>query len=74
MKTARFEIFQSGSTGDWWWRLRSKNGKVIAGSAEGYRRKSHAIKMVEQIAGHIAEAKKARIAFFGGNGIELGER
>jgi uncharacterized protein YegP (UPF0339 family) len=73
IKTAQFEIFQSRSTGDWWWRLRAKNGKVIAGSAEGYKRKSHAITMTEKIAGQIAEARKAKFKVFSAAGIELDE-
>ncbi len=35
-KTAGLEIYQSAKDDQFYWRLRSKNGKVIADSAEGY--------------------------------------
>lgn len=33
----------------WYWRLRSGNGAIIATAAEGYTRKAHCIKMMEQV-------------------------
>lgn len=42
------EVF-IGEDGSWYWRLRSGNGAVIATAAEGYTRKGHCIKMMEQV-------------------------
>ena len=38
MRTAKIEAYK-GADGDWRWRLRAKNGRIIAHGAEGYRRK-----------------------------------
>jgi uncharacterized protein YegP (UPF0339 family) len=51
----RFEVFK-GKKGDWWWRLRSSNGQVVGGSAEGFKRRSHAIQMTRTLAGDFAMA------------------
>jgi uncharacterized protein YegP (UPF0339 family) len=47
-RRARFEVYE-GHHGDWYWRLRASNGKIIADSAEGYRRKRAAIKAVNRV-------------------------
>jgi uncharacterized protein len=47
-----FEIFRDGS-GQWRWRLRTRNGNVIADSAESYVHRSdceHGIALVKQSA------------------------
>ena len=36
-----FELFRDG-TGDWRWRLKARNGRVIAVSGEGYQNKADA--------------------------------
>jgi uncharacterized protein YegP (UPF0339 family) len=46
-KVAQFEYWQS-VTGQWYWRLRAKNGRIVAQS-EGYSRKSSCLKTIEQI-------------------------
>jgi uncharacterized protein YegP (UPF0339 family) len=44
----------------WYWRLRSGNGAIIATAAEGYTRKAHCIKMMDQvISGAYANVKAA---------------
>lgn len=35
---------------EWRWRIVAKNGKVIADSAEGYKRRGHAYKMAWKLA------------------------
>lgn len=50
---AHFQIFQEPN-GDWRWRLRSaNNGKIIADSGEGYKKRPdcvHGIRLVSQVA------------------------
>lgn len=56
-KKAKFETFQSKSgRREWFWRLRSRNGRIVAVSGEGYTRKSKAefailvtMRIVEQV-------------------------
>lgn len=35
METAQFELYQDAA-GQWRWRLRAKNGEIVADSAQGY--------------------------------------
>ena len=44
-----FDVYRDVQ-GGWRWRLWSKNGKVVADSAESYRNKDHAIRMCDRIA------------------------
>jgi uncharacterized protein YegP (UPF0339 family) len=50
---AHFQLFQEPN-GDWRWRLRSaNNGKIIADSGEGYKKRAdcvHGIRLVSQVA------------------------
>ncbi|MCH7998059.1 MAG: DUF1508 domain-containing protein [Chloroflexi bacterium] len=49
---AKFQIFKD-SAGEYRWRLRADNNKIIADSAEGYKAKSdckHAIDLVKLLA------------------------
>ncbi|MCJ2142557.1 YegP family protein [Methylobacterium sp. E-066] len=46
----RFELYRDAK-GEWRWRLRARNGEVIADSAEGYLRREdceHGIALVRQ--------------------------
>jgi uncharacterized protein YegP (UPF0339 family) len=43
-----FELYNDRH-GDWRWRLKAKNGKIIADSAEGYKNRSHAFKMASNL-------------------------
>ena len=48
----RFELYR-GAKGEWRWRLRARNGEVIAESGEGYVRREdceHGIALVRQSA------------------------
>lgn len=36
--------------GEWRWRMVASNGRIIADSAEGYKRRSHALRMAKKIA------------------------
>ncbi|GJD35209.1 YegP family protein [Methylobacterium aerolatum] len=48
----RFEMYRD-SAGEWRWRLRARNGEVIADSGEGYKRREdceHGIELVRQSA------------------------
>lgn len=44
----KFEIFLD-SYQEWRWRLRARNGRIIASSAEGYKNKTHCEHMVKEI-------------------------
>lgn len=39
----------TGADGDHWWRLRHRNGHIVASSGEGYRNASHRDRMVERL-------------------------
>ena len=41
MRRAKLEIYRDGQ-GEWRWRLRASNGRIMADSGEGYRRLSSA--------------------------------
>ncbi len=43
-----YEIYREPN-GDWRWRLKSRNGKTIADSAEGYRRKETCLAGIELV-------------------------
>ena len=43
-----FEVYKD-QRGEWRWRLRAKNGKKIADSGEGYKRRGQARRMCEKI-------------------------
>ena len=42
MSDPKFEIYEDAS-GEWRWRLRATNGKIIATSGEGYVKKQHCV-------------------------------
>jgi len=44
----KFEVFEGDEDGDWYFRLRAVNGKIIAQS-EGYSRKRNALKGIAAI-------------------------
>lgn len=53
IRVPKFEIWHSPTSGDWWWCLVATNGRIIATSGEGYKRRGHVIAMVQKI-GHQA--------------------
>lgn len=50
MKPMRIEVYKD-ELSEWRWRLKSSNGKIIATSSEGYKRRSSCTKMAEKISG-----------------------
>ncbi len=44
----RFVVYQDRKK-EWRWRLVASNGKIVADSAEGYKKKAHAVKMINRI-------------------------
>lgn len=44
----RIEVFQA-KDGEWRWRMRARNGKIVADSGEGYRRKQGAVRAALQL-------------------------
>lgn len=53
---ARFEVFPDRG-GEWRWRLRHRNGNVIANSGEGYTRKHNAWKGLQSVMRNAPEAE-----------------
>lgn len=53
---ARFELFE-GSDGEWRWRLRHRNGNIIAASGEGYTRKHNAMKGLRSVKRNASDAE-----------------
>ena len=47
MNKDRIEIYL-GQDGDWWWRARTATGKIVCGSAEGYKRPTTAERMARK--------------------------
>lgn len=43
-----FEIYRD-KKGEWRWRLKARNGRCIADSGEGYKRRGDAIKMIRKV-------------------------
>ena len=58
MKSPRFEVFQD-KRGEWRWRLRARNGRVLA-QGEGHTRERDAWRAVETVRGAAALAVKIR--------------
>ncbi len=50
-----FDIYQDKG-GDWRWRLRARNGRIVADSAEGYASKRNAHRAVTTTLDTVAEA------------------
>ena len=47
---AKYEVYKSISSGEWYWRYKSKNGRTIARSTDGYKNKSdceHSISLIK---------------------------
>ncbi|MDZ5812301.1 HVO_2922 family protein [Halorubrum sp. AD140] len=52
---ATFELYEDQG-GEWRWRLRHRNGNVVADSGEGYASKSGAEDAIERVRGHAPDA------------------
>lgn len=44
----KFHIYQDAK-GEWRWRLKARNGRIVADSGEGYVRKGGAVKAAEMV-------------------------
>lgn len=47
-KRMQFEFWKSSYNGQWYWRLRGKNGRIVAAS-EGYKSRSACLRTIEAI-------------------------
>lgn len=50
MRVDKVELYRGGD-GDWHWRFRRSNGKILADSAEGYKRRTQAQGQAEYVLG-----------------------
>jgi uncharacterized protein YegP (UPF0339 family) len=55
MRKGKLEIYEDAK-GEWRWRLKSANGRIIATSGEGYTRKSDCIETQRKVAVTMREA------------------
>lgn len=46
MRSAKLEIYRDAKR-EWRWRLRASNGRIVADSGEGYRRKASMLRGIE---------------------------
>ncbi len=46
MRTPKLEIYRDGRR-EWRWRLKASNGRIVADSGEGYRRRASVHRAVE---------------------------
>jgi uncharacterized protein YegP (UPF0339 family) len=56
MRTAKLEIYRDARR-EWRWRLKASNGRILADSGEGYRRKSSAVQGARRVRELIAARK-----------------
>ena len=54
MRRAKLEIYRD-ARGEWRWRLRASNGRILADSGEGYRRRASVRKAVECVRSILAD-------------------
>jgi uncharacterized protein YegP (UPF0339 family) len=50
MRTNRLQVYED-KHGEWRWRLRAPNGRIIADSAEGYVNRSGALRAARKLIG-----------------------
>ena len=46
MRTPKLEIYRDGRR-EWRWRLKASNGRILADSGEGYRRRASMLRGIE---------------------------
>jgi len=46
MRAAKIELYRDGR-GEWRWRLRASNGRILVDSGEGYRRRASVHRAIE---------------------------
>ena len=54
----KFHIYQD-KRGEWRWRLKARNGRIVADSGEGYVRKGGALRAAETVQEWIRHSGKA---------------
>ena len=50
-----FDVYQT-TDGEWRWRLWSRNGRIVADSGEGYKRRRDAMRMCERLQDYSANS------------------
>jgi len=55
-----FELYED-KVGEWRWRLRHRNGNIMADSGEGYSRKTDAENAIETVREHAGDAEVMEI-------------
>jgi uncharacterized protein YegP (UPF0339 family) len=50
-----FDVYQT-TDGEWRWRLWSRNGRIVADSGEGYKRRQDAVRMCERLQDYSAHS------------------
>ena len=48
MRTPKLEIYRDGRR-EWRWRLKASNGRIVADSGEGYRRRASVYEAVRRV-------------------------
>ena len=48
MRTAKLQIYRDARR-EWRWRLRASNGRIVADSGEGYRRRASVYEAVKRV-------------------------
>ena len=48
MRSAKLEIYRDAKR-EWRWRLRASNGRIVADSGEGYRRRASAVHAIKRV-------------------------
>lgn len=57
----RFEYFQSTSDELWYWRLKVKNGEIIADGSEGYASKANVLRAIENFCQSVRGASRKEV-------------
>ena len=55
-KVATIVVFKGNEWGDWFWRLRAKNGEIVASGAEAYASRGNALRAARRAQKIMAEA------------------
>jgi uncharacterized protein YegP (UPF0339 family) len=58
--TAHFELYRDAG-GQWRWRLRARNGRIVADSAEGYASRRNARRAIGTTVDAMDEADRAAV-------------
>jgi len=53
----KVEYYRSKKNGQWYWRLRSRNGRKITTGGEGFKRKSGCLRSIDAVRKAFAFAK-----------------